>query len=118
MSAKDRARFDALRAKYLAAKKRCDDLDIALAVKFGRSYERSWLKAGDRKALERAQAARDKAGDALFDHVQSFSPRDWSCGVPADWVRESLTYEDAARPAGEALSVTPPLAYGVTAAMT
>jgi len=109
-----RARFDELRGKYLAAKEKRDALDVEFGSRYGSGYQASWLKAGDRKAQERATAALNKVGDAMFEHVKSFSPRDWSHGVPAYWVRESLTFEDAARPLGEPLSVTPPLSYGST----
>lgn len=112
MSARDRVKFDALRAKYLAAREKRDAVDLALRVKYGGDYQDAWLKAGERTALDRLRAARDRAGDAVFEHVQAISPRDWSYGVPQTWVCESLTFEDAARPVGEALSVVPPLSYG------
>jgi hypothetical protein len=37
--------------------------------------------------------------------------------VPCVWLYETLSYEDAVRPKSEALSVTPPLAYGATSPM-
>lgn len=110
----DRARikFDALRAKHLAARDRFDAVRSDLAARYGAEYLDSWLKPGERSALARCRAALEKSGDALFAHVQSFSPRDWSYGVPVSWVREELTFEDAARPLGEPLSVVPPLSFG------
>lgn len=109
-----RERFETLRAKYLAACEKRDGLDSTLRARYGGDYQDSWLKAGDRKALDRLRAACDRAGDAFTAHLASFSPRDWSYGVPCHWVRESLMYEDAARPAGEPLGVVPPLSYGAT----
>lgn len=109
-----RERFDTLRAKYLAAKAKLDEVSSALSVKYGSEYRDSWLRVGERKARSKARDAAEKAGDALTDHVATFSPRDWSYGVPQSWVRESLTYEDAARPVGEPLSVVPPLSWGAT----
>ena len=109
-----REKFDVLRAKYLSAKAKRDDTDSRFVARYGSGYQNSWLNAVDRLALHRARTAVEKAGDALTEHVATFSPRDWSYGVPQSWVRESLTYEDAARPVGEPLSVVPPLSYGAT----
>ena len=114
MSAGDRGRFDALRAKYLSAKAKRDDIDSRFVGRYGSGYQSSWLNAHDQIARNRARSAVEKAGDALTEHVATFSPRDWSYGVPVSWVRESLTYEDAARPVGEPLSVVPPVAWGYT----
>lgn len=106
---KRREVFDALRAKYRSAKATLDDADIALHVKYGRNFQDSWLSRAEAKALASAKAAVDKAGKKFFDHLQSFSPRDWSYGVPIHWLYEDLTYEDAARPTTERLSVVPVL---------
>lgn len=114
MKDRTRERFDALRAKYLAAKAKLDEVSAALATKYGSDYHDAWLKAGERTARQKARDAAEKAGDAFTEHVATFSPRDWSYGVPQSWVRESLTYEDAARPVGEPLSVVPPLSWGAT----
>lgn len=111
-------KFDSLRVRYLAAKVRYGKLDIAFAAKYGSGYQPSWLKAGEHKAKESASAAMSKASDAFYKHLASFSPRDWSYGVPGHWVCESLTFEDAARPKGKPLSVVPPMSYGATRPMT
>ena len=112
--ADSRAKFDQLRSKYLAAYAKLHDHDVALRVRYGGNYEKPWLKASDRNALEREHAAVSRAGDAFFKHLQSISPRDWSYGVPIHWLYEKLSYEDAVRPEGQRLSVVPPLAYGAT----
>lgn len=114
MKDRTRERFDALRAKYLAAKAKLDEVSASLTTKYGSDYHDAWLKAGERTARQKARDAAEKAGDALTEHVATFSPRDWSYGVPQSWVRESLTYEDAVRPVGEPLSVVPPLSWGAT----
>jgi len=114
MKDRTRERFDALRAKYLAAKAKLDEVSSALAVKYGPEYRDSWLRMGERTARQKARDAVERAGDAVTEHVATFSPRDWSHGVPQYWVRGELTYEDAARPAGEPLSVVPPLSWGAT----
>lgn len=113
-----REKFDALRAKYLAASAKWKEQDVVFSLKYGSGYRDSWLKSSDRKARERSYAAVEKTGDALFAHVQSISPRDWSRGVPQYWVLGELTFEDAVRPVGEALSVVPPLSYGSTRPIT
>lgn len=113
-----RARFAELRSKILAATAKVDQFDSALRAKYGTSYQSSWIKVGERDTLERLRAARGRAGDAFTKHLASFSPRNWDVGVPIHWVWERLTYEDAARPLGEPLSVVPPLAWGHTRHMT
>lgn len=111
---KARKRFDALRSKYLAAKAKREDQLVSFRARYGSEYQDSWLSPPDRKRKERLNAAVDKAGDALFAHVQAISPRDWSFGVPLCWVLSDLTFEDAVRPIDEPLSVVPPLSYGST----
>lgn len=115
---KVRERFDVLRARYLKARAKYDEFRSTLSFKYGSGYQSSWLKASDREQQRRLFDASDKVGTALTEHIASFSPRDWSYGVPQYWVRESLTYEDAARPVGEPLSVVPPVAWGYEAPRT
>lgn len=110
-----RERFDALRARYLTAKAKLDDVNAAHEAKYGPGCQESWLKPGERTAYRKAKDAAERAGEAFTDYVAAISPRDWSRGVPFHWVRESLTYEDATRPLGEVLSVSPPLAWGASA---
>ena len=110
-----RARFDSLRARYLTARKKYNDLDIAFSSRYGRTYNKTWLSAADRKKLENARASADKAGDAFYEYVKTISPRDWSYGVPIHWISEDLTFEDAIRPLGEKLSVSPPPSFGSSA---
>ncbi len=61
-----RERFDALRARYTAADEKVRSHQIDLRVKYGDAYQDSWLKAGERKQLEREVAARDKAGGSVL----------------------------------------------------
>lgn len=109
---RNRVKFDALRAKYLAARAKRDAYESVLRARYIGEYENSWLAAAERKKRDRLYAAADKAGAAFLAHVRSFSPRDWDRGVPTYWLYGELTYEDAARPATEPLSVEPPLAFG------
>ena len=114
--AKDKreVQFDKLRTAYMAAKTKLDAFASQLASKYGDRYPRTWLKSSESTKLDRLRESADKHGDAFTDYVASFSPRDWSYGVPDDWVRESLAFADAARHVNEQLSVVPPMAYGAT----
>lgn len=113
-----RARFDRLRAKYVAAWWKHSEANTAVRIKYGDGFRESWLTAGERAKLERTGLARDKAGGAIVAYIQAISPRDWSRGVPVHWLYDEVTYEDVVRPVGEKLSVVPPLAYGVVTPMT
>ncbi len=111
-------KFDKLRAAYMTAKAKLDAFASQLASKYGDGYSSAWLKNSESTKLDRLRESADKHGDAFTDYVSSFSPRDWSYGVPGYWVRETLTFADAARPVNEQLSVVPPMAYGASKART
>jgi hypothetical protein len=108
------ARFQALRDRYLRADAALSALRSTFTAKYSGAYDRTWLLKGERDREDRAVAAVDRAGAAFFAYLQSISPRDWSTGVPAHWLCEKLSYDDAVRPRGEPLSVVPPLSYGAT----
>lgn len=110
------SRFEALRRRYAGHREAQFDYEIQLTVKYGK-LDRSWLSGAERNKLDRLSRAVDRAGEALFAHIQAISPHDWSYGVPVAWILTELTYEDAVRPVGEKLSVAPPLSYGATEAM-
>lgn len=114
---KARARFDALRARYVELTQKRDAHDDAMRAKYGSGYYESWLKRSEKLRSEKLRNAYEAVGDKLFAHVQAISPRDWSRGVPMCWVLMDLTYEDAVRPLGEPLSVVPPMSYGATEVM-
>jgi len=105
-------RFDALRAKYLAAREALHAVEIEVSVRYGGTT--TWASRGEKSKLEQLRGRVSRAGDAFFEHLQAISPRDWSSGVPFVWCCESLTYADAVRPVKEPLSVVPPLPYGAT----
>jgi len=118
MSATAREKFDALRARYLAKQAKLDEQRSAFATKYGSEWKETWLSRADAKKLERLEEAERTAGRAFTDYLATISPRDWSYGVPLQWVLETLTFEDAVRPVGETLSVVPPLSYGSTVPRT
>lgn len=114
-SASDRARWDNLHATYAAKRAALDELDRELSLKYGGPggrYQTSWLSAGAKTKLERLRASADKVGDKIYDLVTKISPRDWSHGAPAYWIREKLSWEDATRPVNEPLSVVVPAPWG------
>lgn len=118
-SSADRRRFEQIRERYIQAEEAYQEAEIKLGARWG--HARNWktyLKAADRKRLERLSAAKEREKDKFFELLQRISPRDWSYGVPSHWVVEKLPYEDAIRPANEPLSVEPPMAFGATASRT
>lgn len=118
-SSADRRRFEQIRERYIQAEEAYQEAEIKLGARWG--HARNWktyLKAADRKRLERLSAAKEREKDKFFELLQRISPRDWTYGVPSHWVVEKLPYEDAVRPANEPLSVEPPMAFGATASRT
>lgn len=107
-------RFTALRVRYLEKRDARDAFEREIRWKYGDGWSDAWIGRGERTKLERLRAAADKAASAFYDYLTVISPRDWSYGVPTCWIYESLTYEDAVRPANESLSMVPPLSYGST----
>ena len=108
-----RKKFDALRARYLATRKKADDHEAALDRRHGPGGLR-WATASERQRHDELRGRQGKVEKELFALIQSISPRSWESGVPAWWIYEQLSFEDAVRPRGERLSVTPPLSYGAT----
>jgi len=121
--AADRRRWDELHAAYAVARTEADAFRLQLNRKYGSDSNlgwRTWLSKGDRDKLERLEAKVNRVGDKIVDLLVRVSPRgeSWLSGVPAWWLRERLTWEDAVRPADEPLSVEVPLAWGATHRMT
>lgn len=109
----NRDRFEGFRARYLAAVVRLDEASAPMRARCGYHQDwRQWITRAEGRRLEALHGRVDAAADRLLKHIETFSPRDWRSGTPAHWVYEKLTYEDAARPRSERLSVVPPLAYG------
>jgi hypothetical protein len=112
----DSNRWHKLRADYLTASKTATDLEIALRVRYGNNGVH-WASKSEKKRLETVKARKDRIGSKMFEILERVSPRHWGSGVPAYWLYEKLSWEDAVRPLHEPLSVTPPLAYGATEPM-
>lgn len=84
---------------------------MELRNELNRRYQHHWYApAGQRKQLERLEAAASRHSDKFHAYLTSLSPRSWDSGVPASWVRDCLTYADAVTTG--ALSVVPPPAWG------
>lgn len=108
-----RERFARIRAKILDARDKRAAFDSDLQVKYGSGYSREWCSKGEQAQLLKNTRTYSRECDRMFALLDA-SPRNWREGVPAFWIAESLTYEDAIRPRTEPLSVTPPPAYGYT----
>lgn len=109
-----REKFDALRLRYLAKQSKVDEQRAMFWSKYGGEYKDHWLTRGERKKLDKLRESAEVASRAFTDHLATFSPRDWTYGVPVHWLLEKLTFEDAVRSVGEKLSVVPPMSYGAT----
>jgi hypothetical protein len=118
-SSKAKARFDALRAAYLAADRAARDEAISQSVKYGTERDaRSWASKSEKSKLQKLEKKREKIGDAIINLIIQESPRGemWMSGVPSSWLREKLSWEDLVRPKGEPLTISPPPSYGWTEA--
>jgi hypothetical protein len=116
-SSKAKARFDTLRAAYLAADRARRDELITQSVKYGTEREaRSWASKSEKTKLEKLDKKRDKIGDKIIDLIVKESPRGemWMSGVPSYWLHEKLSWDDLVRPKGEPLTISPPASYGWT----
>ena len=116
-TATDKKRWDDLHAALAKADEAVEEIEHQFRLKYGHSYQSSWLKKTDRDKLEKLRDRADKIGEKIFELVDRISPRDWASGVPSWWVRHDLTWEDMIRPKNEPLSVVPPLSYGSTTPM-
>jgi len=104
------AKFDAKRKKLVAAVEKRTALQVELARKYGDGFRESWLTAGEARRLEGLKTRASDLADEMFAFVASISPRDWSTGVPFNWIVNELSFADAITRG--ALSVVPPVAYG------
>lgn len=116
----DKARWDTLRAQFLAADEAARAQEIAMRVKWGDAGWRNWASRGERTKLDKLLERRDKIGNKLFELLLRVSPRGeaWRTGAPAFWIHRDLTWEDAIRPANEPLSVVVPAPYGASHGIT
>lgn len=110
MSATLKAKWEKAQARYRAV----DEAISAFKGELARVFRLEYPSRGERRRLDELNARRDRAADAVFAILEQHpAPRDWRHGVPAWWVAEKLSYEDAYRPLNEPLSVTVPLGYGM-----
>jgi hypothetical protein len=110
-----RERWDALHARKDSAADAFGSLERTLGSRYGWAPGwDSWISNTERKALDRKRSAIRRVDAQIFKMLDKISPRDWHSRVPAHWVCENLTWEDAVRPLTEPLSVVPPCSYGST----
>jgi hypothetical protein len=112
MSARDRARFEAIRARWVKAcdAERAYRLDVLLSRYAKTNPSSSWLNATERRRIDAFRRAQDRASDAMFELLDRIGGRYWRSLIPHNWVMEELSYEDAITRG--ALSVVPPCGYG------
>jgi len=108
MTASER-KFNALRAKWLAAERCAIDGRNVLRAQY---QAPCYARKGERDRLERYEQAERKAGARFVAHLAAISPRSWDRGVPVAYLRMGLSYADAVT-AGD-LCVVPPPAYSYT----
>lgn len=91
------------------------EFTIDMAVKYGETQSglrtHYWSKR-EVATYEKLKRAAGRAEQSFFKFLKTIQKRDFSVGVPAWWIRDVLTYEDATTTG--ALSVVPPPAYGYT----
>jgi hypothetical protein len=115
MAGKAKARFDSLRAAYLAADRAARDEAIHQSVKYGTERDaRSWASKGEKSKLQKLEKKKDKIGDKIIDLIIQESPRGemWMSGAPTSWLREKITWEDVTKTSNEPLTFLPPAPYG------
>jgi hypothetical protein len=112
-SAADKKRWDKLHADYAKASEARLQIEIEYDAKYGRG-NRQWWPRGAQTKFDKLRERQDKIGEQITELLLRISPRGdrWLSGVPAWWLYERLTWEDAIRPANEPLSVVVPGAYG------
>ena len=118
--ASDKARWEKLRAQFIAAHEAAREQEINMRVKYGDANWRHWASKGDRNKLDKLQDRASKIGDKLLEILYRVSPRGdaWRTGAPVYWIYEKLSWEDAIRPVNEPLSVVVPAPYGANRGLT
>ena len=118
--AADKARWDKLRASFLAAYRAAQDLEIKLRMKYGDASWRNYSSRGEQAKYKQLHDRAGKFGDKLFKLLLEVSPRGeaWRTGAPAYWIYRDLSWDDAVRPAGEPLSVVVPAPFGSSRGLT
>ncbi len=106
----DRTKFLSIKTRYQIAANDYDALDSALRMKYGSSYQKSWLKSSDVKKLDALTAKKGKLSAQMHDLLARIAPRDWGSGVSSWWVMNKLTWEDAITTGP--LSTMPDPSYG------
>lgn len=108
--AKARERFTHLQTKAQQAVEALRAYAIDLRVKYGDGYYRGWCSRAEQRKYDQLTAAESKASDRFFAYLDTIATRQFRSGVPAHWIVEELTYDDATTRA--AMSTVPPAAYG------
>jgi hypothetical protein len=106
---KNEARFIELQVKAREAAAKRDAFRRDLDFKYGRMI---YAKIGERKQLDKLDAAEKRAFDRFYAHLTKIAGRDFGTGFPTYWLRDCLIYADAIT-RGQ-MSTVPPAAWGYT----
>lgn len=105
------AKFEKLRAAYIALDEKTDAIRLEYRIKYGNDW-RSCLTRAQTKKLDALHERKDRISDQFFVLLDSISPRNWRSTIAFGWVITKLSYADAITK--ERLSVLPEPAYGST----
>jgi hypothetical protein len=102
--------FNRLQQAWRDASQTLWDIIGTLEGKYGEGNARLYAKKSELRPYEAAKVRQDKTSKALYAWLAQHSPRDWTSTVSMAWVRDRLTYDDAAT--SQKLSATPTPSYG------
>ena len=104
----NKRKFERLTEKARKLSQECMDFRIKQNVRYGQGNINYWT-ASVRTKYEKLRERSDKAESALFKAIEEVSPRNWSTGIPVNWIVENITWEMATTK--DAIEV-PPVAWG------
>jgi hypothetical protein len=110
---KNETKFNKIRADALKLKQEVSEFDDRIMRKYGfRQIAFYQMNKADQNQKDKFRKRQDRLLDRMMKLLEEISPRYWRSTIPAYWVLEELTYEDAITD-GQ-LVATPPAAYGYT----
>lgn len=102
----DHVKFHKLRAQFIEADAAREEYERALSLKYQKAH---WASTTERKKLEALVKKVSVYYDRFFALLYDISPREWR-GVPAYWIVEKLSWDDAVTTGP--LAVRPPPGRG------
>lgn len=107
-------KFERLQARWQSADERMHAYAYELRRQYGDARGYCWnVPRGKEERRARLDRAESVACERFILFLEHLNPaRSWRQGFPVGWLMSSLTWDDATTT--EAMSVTPPPAYGYT----